>query len=208
MKKIILLLLISIPFISKTQVVSATNMNILYANNIENPIMIAVPEINNSDLDVKFNHGKIKIVNKQRGEYIVMPNQEFTESNVSIDIYHKDKKISSHMFRVKAVAGLRIHPRFKSGEFTKAEIANNAFFAEIPNFEFPVKFYVSGFTVICIGTKRMSIKCKGNKISLEAKKQIQQLQKGQTVIFEDFIISQEGIGEVDRPNDKFIVEIK
>ena len=80
--------------------------------------------------------------------------------------------------------------------------------SEIPDFDFPLEFEVKEFTVVCIGTKKTRIVCTGNGLSRDAIKEIEKLEKGQTVIFEQFVVHQVGFGEVDRPNDKFTLEIK
>ena len=70
---------------------------------------------------------------------------------------------------------------------------SNTFSAKIPDFDFPIKFYVSEFTVVCIGSKRIEKKVKGYKLSASAKAEVSKLEKGQTVLFKDFVIKQKGV---------------
>ena len=194
----------------KSFAVSATQMNVLYANDIENPIQVSVAGYQPEDIKVSFSGGALTSVNRKKGEYIIKPSQANVgkEVNVSLSVKQKDEKrykpIGKSVFRVKNVPGQTIGARYADGTHDKNKIIANTFSSKIKDFDFPIKFSVSEFTVVCIGTKRVETKVKGYKVSEAAKLEISKLAKGQTVLFKDFVVRQKGVPTyLDRPKDKF-----
>ncbi len=194
----------------KSFAVSATQMNVLYANDIENPIQVSVAGYQPEDIKVSFSGGSLTSVNRKKGEYIIKPSQANVgkEVNVSLSVKKKDenryKPIGNSVFRVKNVPGQTIGARYSDGTHDKNKIIANTFSSKIKDFDFPIKFSVSEFTVVCIGTKRVETKVKGYKVSEAAKLEISKLAKGQTVLFKDFVVRQKGVPTyLDRPKDKF-----
>ena len=193
----------------KSFAVSATQMNVLYANDIENPIQVSVAGYQPQDIKVSFSGGVLTAVNRKKGEYIIKPSQANVgkEVNVSLSVKKKDgktKSIGKSVFRVKNVPGQTIGARYADGTHDKNKIIANTFSSKIKDFDFPIKFSVSEFTVVCIGRKRVETKVKGYKVSEAAKLEISKLAKGQTVLFKDFVVRQKGVPTyLDRPKDKF-----
>ena len=194
----------------KSFAVSATQMNVLYANDIENPIQVSVAGYQPEDIKVSFSGGALTSVNRKKGEYIIKPSQANVgkEVNVSLSVKQKDEKrykpIGKSVFRVKNVPGQTIGARYADGTYDKNKVKANTFSSKIKDFDFPIKFSVSEFTVVCIGTKRVETKVKGYKVSEAAKLEISKLSKGQTVLFKDFVVRQKGVPTyLDRPKDKF-----
>ncbi|MBT5354208.1 MAG: hypothetical protein HOL56_03835 [Flavobacteriales bacterium] len=194
----------------KSFAVSATQMNVLYANDIENPIQVSVAGYQPEDIKVSFSGGALTSVNRKKGEYIIKPSQANVgkEVNVSLSVKQKDEKrykpIGKSVFRVKNVPGQTIGARYADGTYDKNKVKENTFSSKIKDFDFPIKFSVSEFTVVCIGTKRVETKVKGYKVSEAAKLEISKLSKGQTVLFKDFVVRQKGVPTyLDRPKDKF-----
>ena len=194
----------------KSFAVSATQMNVLYANDIENPIQVSVAGYQPEDIKVSFSGGALTSINRKKGEYIIKPSQANVgkEVNVSLSVKKKDEKsykpIGKSVFRVKNVPGQTIGARYADGTYDKNKIIANTFSSKIKDFDFPIKFSVSEFTVVCIGTKRVETKVKGYKVSEAAKLEISKLAKGQTVLFKDFVVRQKGVPTyLDRPKDKF-----
>lgn len=194
----------------KSFAVSATQMNVLYANDIENPIQVSVAGYQPEDIKVSFSGGALTSVNRKKGEYIIKPSQANVgkEVNVSLSVKKKDEKrykpIGKSVFRVKNVPGQTIGARYADGTYDKNKVKENTFSSKIKDFDFPIKFSVSEFTVVCIGTKRVETKVKGYKVSEAAKLEISKLSKGQTVLFKDFVVRQKGVPTyLDRPKDKF-----
>ena len=198
--------------------VTPTQMNVLYANDIENTIEVSVSGYLPENIDVTFPRGKIyedrKNGGKRKGAYIVKPSSSTLSGDEPVYIILKVTKDDGSTvkykkpFRVKSIPGQRIRAIFPDGTYTKQEVKKNRFFSEIPDFDFPLEFEVREFTVVCIGTKKTRVVCSGNELSKAAIDEITKLETGQTVIFEKFVVYQDGFGEVDRPNDKFTLEIK
>jgi hypothetical protein len=199
----------------KSFAVSATKMNVLYANDIPNPIKVSVAGYQPEDIKVSFNGGFLDPVNKKKGEYIVKPSQANVgkEVNVSLSVKKKDgktKSIGTSVFRVKPIPPQRVTARFADGTYDKQKISENSFGSKIPGFDFPIKFYVQEFTVVCQGTQKSVVKVKGNKVSKEAAEEINKLTKNQSVLFKDFVIKQDGKKDyINRDNTtKFYLLIK
>ena len=193
----------------KSFAVSATQMNVLYANDIENPIKVSVAGYQPEDIKIYFSAGQLTTVNRKKGEYIVKPSQDNVgkEVNISVSVKKKEggsQSIGKSVFRVKNVPGQTIGARYSDGLHAKNKIMANTFSSKIKDFDFPIKFYVSEFTVVCIGSKRIEKKVQGFKISPEAQTEIDKLEKGQTVLFKDFVVKQKSVPTyLDRPKDKF-----
>ncbi len=105
MKKLLLILL-CVPLIGMSQTreismnlfaVSATQMNVLYANDIENPIQVSVAGYQPQDIKVSFSGGVLTSVNRKKGEYIIKPSQSNVgkEVSVSVSVKKKDGKTQS-----------------------------------------------------------------------------------------------------------------
>ena len=72
-----------------------------------------------------------------------------------------------------------------------------------------MKFNVSEFTVECIGRKKKIIKVSNSVLNRQAKEEIGKLEKGQTVIFRDFVIRQKGVPTYkETSKQKFVLELK
>jgi gliding motility-associated protein GldM len=193
----------------KSYTVTPTQMNILYANDIDNPIKISVAGYQPEDIKVSFSGGVLTSVNRKKGEYIIKPSQSNVgkEVSVSVAVKKKDGKtqlIGTSVFRVEKLGKQSIIPRYNDGTYTKNKVKANTFSSKIIGFRFPIRFSVSEFTVVCIGSKRVETKVKGYKLSEAAKAEISKLTKGQTVLFKDFVVRQKGVPTyLDRPSDKF-----
>ena len=183
---------------NKSFTVSATQMNVLYANDIPNPIQVSVAGYQPEDIKVSFSGGSLSTVNRKKGTYIVKPSQSKVGKEVTISISVKNKNgktqsMGKSIFRVKKVPLQTLFARYDDGKHSKPKILSNTFSAKILDFDFPIKFYVSEFTVACIGSKRIEKKVKGYKLSASAKAEVSKLEKGQTVLFKDFVIKQKGV---------------
>ena len=196
---------------NKSWAVSPTQMNVLYANDIENPIKVSVAGYQPQDIKVsiKSSDGSLQTVNRKKGEYIVKPLQSRVgkEVAISVSVINREgrtQSIGKSVFRVKNVPGQTINARYSSGQYGKNKVLANSFSSKIKDFDFPIKFSVSEFTVVCIGSKRVEKKVKGYKLSEAAKVEINKLEKGQTVLFKDFVVRQKGVPSyLDRPKDMF-----
>jgi hypothetical protein len=216
MKKLLLILLCA-PLIGLGQtrerpmnsfVVSATEMNILYANDIENPIRVSVSGYSADNIHVAVNGGTIMVVNKKKGEYIIKTSQDNIGKKVTVSVSVRDdgkrRLIGKSVFKVSNLPETTLIARYIDGIHSKNAIISNTFSSKIKDFNFPIKFFVSEFTVVCIGKQRVETKVKGYKLSEAAKIEINKLDKGHTVLFKDFVVRQIGVSSyIDKPLDKF-----
>jgi hypothetical protein len=217
MKKLLLILL-CVPLIGLGQtrerpvnsfVVSATEMNILYANDIENPIRVSVSGYSADNIHVAVNGGTIIVVNKKKGEYIIKTSQDNIGKKVTVSVAVREndgkrRLIGKSVFNVSNLPETTLSARYIDGIHSKNAIMANTFSSKIKDFNFPIKLFVSEFTVVCIGKKRVETKVKGYKLSEAAKIEINKLDKGHTVLFKDFVVRQIGVSSyIDKPLDKF-----
>ena len=198
----------------KSWAISPTQMNVFYANKIENPIKVSVAGYQPQDIKVSFKYGSVKTVNRKKGEYIIIPDQKYVgkDVNVSLSVTKQNGKtesIGNSLFRVKPLPTQLVSAKFGDGVFPKSKILNNQFYSKIPDFFFDMKFNVSKFTVECIGTKKKIIEVNGSILSRKAKEEVGKLEKGQTVIFRDFVIRQKGVPTYSETSkQKFVLELK
>ena len=131
-----------------TSTVSPTKMNVLYAG-LANPLSVSVPGISAANIKVSVTNGRIE----QKGAgYLVYPDKVGVKSLVTVtaQIDGTVKQIGSPTeFRVKrvpnpvaTVAGLF------EGMITRNQLlAEQGVYAEIPDFDFEMKFTVTSFVV-------------------------------------------------------------
>ena len=127
--------------------VSPTKMNVLYAG-LANPLSVSVPGISATNVKVSVTNGRIE----QSGTgYFVYPEKVGVKSVVSVSaqIDGTMKQIGSTEFRVKRVPNPIATVAGKNeGLITKNElVAEQGVFAEIPDFDFEMKFTVTSFAV-------------------------------------------------------------
>jgi gliding motility-associated protein GldM len=91
---------------SKQAVASPTNMNILYIA-VDNPIKIAVAGYPASQVTARSRNGTVKVVNRNKGEWIANPKKRNDKNAPIIDLYvtvdGKSKLMGSVEFKVKEV---------------------------------------------------------------------------------------------------------
>jgi gliding motility-associated protein GldM len=127
--------------------VSPTKMNVLYAG-LANPISVSVPGISASNVKVSVTNGRIE---QSGAGYSVYPDKVGVNSIVSVSaqIDGTVKQIGSMPFRVKRVPDpLATVANKNAGLITRNELAaEQGVFAEIPDFDFEMKFTVTSFVV-------------------------------------------------------------
>jgi gliding motility-associated protein GldM len=127
--------------------VSPTKMNVFYAG-LANPVSISVPGIPSSNLKVSITNGRIEA---SSDGYTVYPDKVGVKSIVSVsaDIDGTIKSMGSMEFRVKRVPNPVATVGGKNeGLISKNELlAEQGVFAEIPDFDFQMKFTVASFVV-------------------------------------------------------------
>lgn len=175
--------------VSKPSVtVSPTKMNVLYAG-LANPISISAPGISSRDIQVTMQNGRIE--RKADGAFVAYPERvgEKAIISVSATIDKVTKPLGSLEFRVKRVPDpVATVAGKKEGSITKAELlAEEGIFAEIPEFDFEMKFQVLSFIVniAASGGFEDNNPTKGNLFTADNKSKFKNLSRGQRVYFDD-----------------------
>ncbi|HWS00725.1 MAG TPA: gliding motility protein GldM, partial [Prolixibacteraceae bacterium] len=127
--------------------VSPTKMNVLYYG-IPNPVSVSVPGISSRDITVTMKNGRIE---QTANGYLAYP-EKITEKayiTVSATVDKVVKPMGTAEFRVKRVPNPIATVAGKNeGLISKNElIAEQGVFAEIPDFDFEMKFQVLSFIV-------------------------------------------------------------
>ncbi|HHJ11260.1 MAG TPA: gliding motility protein GldM [Bacteroidetes bacterium] len=172
-------------------VVSPTAMNVFYVG-VDNPVDISVPGVGSDKISASMTNGIIKRgkTKKFRGSWIVRPKVPGKTALVRVTANVNEKNISfpGIPFRVKRVPDpvAKIAGK-KGGPINKASLAaQSVVLAEMENFDFDLKFKVTSF--------RMSVVIKGftydetsssNRLTPKQKGFINQMRRGQRVIFDD-----------------------
>jgi gliding motility-associated protein GldM len=145
--------IVQYPFSQEYQVakpsmtVSPTKMNVLYFG-IPNPVSISVPGISSRDISVTMKNGRIE---QTASGFLAYP-EKITEKayiTVSATVDKVVKQIGTAEFRVKRVPNPIATVAGKNeGLISKNELmAEQGVFAEIPEFDFEMKFQVLSFIV-------------------------------------------------------------
>ena len=127
--------------------VSPTKMNVLYAG-LPNPVSISVPGISSRDIHVTMQNGRIE---QTANGFLAYPEKigEKAIISVSATIDKAVKQMGSMEFRVKRVPNPIATVAGKNeGLISRNQlIAEQGVFAEIPDFDFEMKFQVLSFVV-------------------------------------------------------------
>jgi gliding motility-associated protein GldM len=127
--------------------VSPTKMNVLYAG-LANPLSVSVPGISATNVKVSVTNGRIE---QNANGYLIYPDKVGVKSIVSVSaqIDGTVKQIGSTEFRVKRVPNPIATVAGKNeGLISRNElVAEQGVFAEIPDFDFEMKFTVTSFAV-------------------------------------------------------------
>lgn len=178
-------------------VVSPIKMNVFYRG-LDNPVEISVPGVSNDKLQVSISSGH-RIKRQSDGSYNVIPSTTMTNKKAIISVKGEmpDGSIA-HLgnadFRVKRIpdpvpfwAGKRPQDR----TISKTEILGFApLGAMMDNFDFDVVVRVKSFTIRVSkdGTFR-DLSTNNNKITADMKALLQKVRRGNTIYFEDIIVS-------------------
>lgn len=127
--------------------VSPVKMNILYFG-LPNPISVSVPGISSRDINVTMKNGRIE---KKADGFFAYP-EKLTEKayiTVSATVDKVVKQMGTAEFRVKRVPDpIATVAGKNSGNISKNElVAETGVFADIPDFDFEMKFQVLSFVV-------------------------------------------------------------
>lgn len=172
--------------------VEPEKMNVFYIG-VDNPIIVSAAGVSPTDLQVSINGGGGKVTPKGGGKYIVTATSP-GECKISVSAKTKDgvkPQGPPKVFRVKKIPdpSPKLGGKIASGivEFKKVELASiGGMGAEIPGFDFDVKFPVLGFTFSAVvkGSLKEFV-CQGANLSSEAKSVLQALAPGAKCYFEN-----------------------
>lgn len=127
--------------------VSPTKMNVLYAG-LANPLSISVPGISQTNVKVSVTNGRIE---QNAKGYVIYPDKVGVESVVTVNAQIDGvlKTIGTTPFRVKRVPNPIASVAGKNeGVISKSQLlAEQGVYAEIPDFDFEMKFTVTSFVV-------------------------------------------------------------
>ena len=159
-------------------VISPTKMNVLYRN-VENPLDISVPGVDNSKVSAsgpglrKSGNAYVADVTKVKGKEITI-NVSITKEDGST------KAMGSQKFRIKGLpkaAGM-IYKKTE-GILSKGALSKGTVEAAYEDFPFELPLTVTGFEVNIEGFAPATVK--GNKFDSTTKKRIEKLKPGSTV---------------------------
>ena len=166
--------------------IAPTKMNVLYLG-VDNPLVIAVSGVDNSEITVETNNGKIS---GENGMYMMRPKQVGT---ADIKVFHKEELVQTSRFRVKTVPDpvAKIAGK-KSGTISKTELLDaGKVIAEIGNFDFDLQFEVVSFVMSSTVPNSMTVReeiSKSNKFSDQQIDLIKSLIPNQKLMIEDIIL--------------------
>lgn len=171
----------------KNDVVAAiapTKMNVMYLG-IENPINIAISGYESSALKVEIpeDEGSIK---GENGNYIVIPKKA---GLLTVTVKAKNEKIKEAKFRVKSIPQpFAVVNRQRGGEITKQDLLKQKeIFVFLENFDFDVKFDVTGFDISTVNDEGYTISAssESNKITQGQLELIKSAKSRSKIIFDN-----------------------
>lgn len=131
-------------------VVSPTKMNVFYVG-VDNPVSISVPGIPMDRIRARMTNGKIS---KNGNAFVVRPDIPFRVAKITVDANFDGeyKPLKSVDFRVKPIPDPVAKVAGKNGGSIKKNIllAQTGVDAVLDNFDFDLKFKITGFTVSTI----------------------------------------------------------
>jgi gliding motility-associated protein GldM len=205
---------------AKQAVAAPTNMNVLYYET-ENPIKVSVPGYSASQITARTNNGTIKIVNKNKGEWVVVPNKVVKVNTPIISLYVNDDGKSKLMgtvdFKVKKVPDPK--PRaagLKKMVVSKGDLkASQMIIAELKDFAFDRKalsFQVISYDIVAYTSKGRSnyptVKKTGGRFNDDVIKAINATAPGGTITFSNIKAKRKGVKERPRDLGSLVYTIK
>jgi gliding motility-associated protein GldM len=172
--------------------VEPEKMNVFYIG-VENPVVVSAAGVSPTDLQVSISGGGGKIVPKGGGKYIVTVTSP-GECKISVSAKTKDgvkPQGPPKVFRVKKIPDPlpKLGGKVANGvlEMPKLQIGSiGGVGAEIPGFDFDVKFPVMEFVFSAVVKGSLKeFKCVGANLSPEAKAVLQSLAPGGKAYFEN-----------------------
>ncbi len=172
--------------------VSPTKMNVFY-HGLPNPVSISVPGIASKNVKVSMTNARFE---QTTDGYVVYPDKVGTKVMVTVnaDIDGSVKQIGTVEFRVKRVPNPIATVGGKNeGLISKNELlAEQGVFAEIPDFDFQMKFTVTSFIVSTSkGGYVVDKPTNGNRFSADQIELMKGLNPGSRVYFDNITVKGE-----------------
>ncbi len=211
MKKLFLFITVLLVFVSSCgkkenqgeliAVISPDKMNILYIG-VDNPISIAVPDVDAKDLDVKISEGEIT---GKDGKYIVKLGDATNTATIEVYVNKDGNKvyIGEYNFRVKPVPPPKTNFGGVTGDGTISFsdlLKVDSIFADLRDFDFNLKFQIVSFNLsveidgmtesiethkLMPATLFIDMPSEGNKLTAEQKELLKKVKPGKRILIED-----------------------
>ncbi len=179
--------------VSPSATISPTKMNVLYMN-IANPISVSVPGVASKDVTVTMTNGR---VTEQGGSMVVFPGKEdptgkITKINVDVNLAGGGtKRVASTEFRVKRVPDPVAQIGGKNGGVIRKEelLAEQGIYAALINFDFDLRFRVTGFNATLSGAGGFNNTYSSNSavFTAEMQQQFRAQQAGSIIYFDNIV---------------------
>jgi gliding motility-associated protein GldM len=168
--------------------ISPTKMNVLYVS-LPNPISISVPGFSSRDIQAEMTNGRIE---RAGDTFLAYPTKAGVPAviTVKVNVDKVVKEMGSMPFRVKDTPKPIASVAGKSdGLITKSELtAEQGVFAEIPEFDFDLKYTVLSFSVAAtVGSFVSDLRATGNRFTQEQKDLFKQLNRGNRFVIENIV---------------------
>ena len=177
-------------------IVSPTAMNVMYAG-IENPIDVSVPGVSPDKIKIRVVNGTVSTdkVKNPKGEYFkgtwsVKPTAAGQDVQVIVtaDINGKPVQYPPYPFRVKPLPPpIAVFGGKSTGNIPRATAAaQQGVFAIMPDFDFDLRYQVTGFTVL-FNDKGNDYEepCTSSNLNPKQKELINRLTRGKNLIIKD-----------------------
>ena len=177
-------------------VVSPTAMNVMYAG-IDNPIDISVPGVTPDRIRVKVNNGTVrqgKVKNPKGqnfgGNWIVKPNAagQNVQVIVTADMTGRPQTFAPYEFRVKSIPPpIAVFANRSTGSIARnIAAAQTGVYAIQPDFDFDLRFNVTGFTVLYSDSRGdFEESSTSSNLTTRQKDLINRLTRGKNLIIKD-----------------------
>ncbi len=170
-----------------TATIAPTKMNVMYSG-IKNPIRISAPGYKPNELSVRVTGGEVSVVDKNKGEYEIVPAKAGEPVHVIASGMKDGKNVSicDEMFRVKQVPDPVPTIGGKKGEISKTDIlAAGKLEPTMQDFDFEVEYKILSFRYSKGG---LFINKNGANFDNEIKNDVREAKRGDRFFFTDVVV--------------------
>lgn len=170
-----------------TATIAPTKMNVMYSG-IKNPIRISAPGYKPNELSVRVTGGEVSVVDKNKGEYEIVPAKAGEPVHVIASGMKDGKNVSicDEMFRVKQVPDPVPTIGGKKGDISKTDIlAAGKLEPTMQDFDFEVEYKILSFRYSKGG---LFINKNGANFDNEIKNDVREAKRGDRFFFTDVVV--------------------